>query len=324
MRRFEFSTDGVPEAERFALWRETVSRGLFGTSPERPQREENSPFNAKIEALIGGPVAYAHYCMDPYRVRRQRQDIARVSWGDFVFVYRNRSDSVWINYGGTEFVARTGDLFVTDPGVPIELQPSTEFDEEVLFVPRATIEQHLPASGLRRILNLNTDSGAAGLAKSFFDAFVQQMPVLDERELVTAIDTFGRLLALACGAAAGEHGEAIRSARLKALMRYVDHNIADPGLTPEKVAHALKMSQRQLHLTFEPTGTSFSRYVLRRRLEECRAALIASPARPVTDIAFGWGFSSLASFYRAFQAAFGMAPGELRQQTRLTAPSMAE
>jgi len=72
------------------------------------------------------------------------------------------------------------------------------------------------------------------------------------------------------------------------------------------------MSVRTLHLLFEPTGTSFARHVLRSRLEECRAALLASPARAVTDIAFAWGFNNLSSFHRAFQAAFGMAPGDLR------------
>ncbi|HKM65268.1 MAG TPA: helix-turn-helix transcriptional regulator, partial [Acidisphaera sp.] len=70
---------------------------------------------------------------------------------------------------------------------------------------------------------------------------------------------------------------------------------------------------RQLHLVFEPTGESFNQYVLRRRLEACRAAL-ASPAeagRSIVDIAFGWGFDSLSTFYRTFHRAFGIAPGDL-------------
>jgi AraC-like DNA-binding protein len=36
----------------------------------------------------------------------------------------------------------------------------------------------------------------------------------------------------------------------------------------------------------------------------------------VTDIAFAWGFGSLSGFYRAFQAAFAMSPGELRAASR--------
>jgi transcriptional regulator GlxA family with amidase domain len=54
--------------------------------------------------------------------------------------------------------------------------------------------------------------------------------------------------------------------------------------------------------------------VQRRRLEECRAALIADATRAVIDIAFAWGFGSMPSFYRAFQGAFGLSPGEAREQ----------
>jgi AraC-like DNA-binding protein len=84
-------------------------------------------------------------------------------------------------------------------------------------------------------------------------------------------------------------------------------------LTPEKVAGALKVSVRQLHLLFEPSGTSFSQYVLRRRLEACRSAL-SNPieGRSVTNVALAWGFGSLRTFNRTFRQAFGATPRELR------------
>jgi transcriptional regulator GlxA family with amidase domain len=53
--------------------------------------------------------------------------------------------------------------------------------------------------------------------------------------------------------------------------------------------------------------------VRQTRLKECRAALIADPTRSVTDIAFAWGFGSMPSFYRAFQGAFGLSPGDARE-----------
>src|SRR5258707_1114200 len=84
---------------------------------------------------------------------------------------------------------------------------------------------------------------------------------------------FCRLLAVACGAGIGDHHEALRSARIEAAKRYIELHLADPGLTPAKAAAALNISVRQLHLVFEPGGTSFAQYLLCRRLEECRAAL---------------------------------------------------
>jgi len=79
------------------------------------------------------------------------------------------------------------------------------------------------------------------------------------------------------------------------------------------VAQALGISVRSLHLAFEPTGTSFVEHVMRRRLQECRAALERpTPGRSITDVAFAWGFANLTTFYRAFRREFGMAPGNVR------------
>ncbi|MGH6857601.1 MAG: helix-turn-helix domain-containing protein, partial [Methylocella sp.] len=104
------------------------------------------------------------------------------------------------------------------------------------------------------------------------------------------------------------------AAKLEQAKRYIGLHLSDPELTPEKAAGALNMSVRQLQRLFEPSGTGFAQYLLLRRLQECRAAL-TSPIgadRSVTDIAFAWGFNSLATFYRTFRRSFGAAPNELR------------
>lgn len=121
------------------------------------------------------------------------------------------------------------------------------------------------------------------------------------------------MISVAGGAVADEHVEAIADARLGDVERYINANLASPSLTPARAAAALKLSERTLHSLFERQGVSFAAHVRRRRLEECRIALIARPSRPVIDVAFAWGFGSLPSFYRAFRAEFGMSPGDLRQ-----------
>jgi len=125
-------------------------------------------------------------------------------------------------------------------------------------------------------------------------------------------DTLGRLVGIALGAAPDEQRDALREGKLAEIRRYIDVHLADPDLSPATAAAAMRMSPRTLHALFEPTGVTFGRHVSFRRLEECKAALLGNPLRPVTDIAFAWGFGSLAGFYRAFQAAFGMSPGDMR------------
>src|SRR5271166_3329656 len=137
------------------------------------------------------------------------------------------------------------------------------------------------------------------MLKAYVDAFAAQIDTLADGQVAHVADALCRLLAVAWGGEAGEQGQAIRLARLEDAKRYVGLHLADPMLTPERVASALKISVRQLHLLFEPSETTFAQYVVKRRLEECRTALQAS-GRSVTDIAFAWGFNSLATFFRRF------------------------
>ena len=73
------------------------------------------------------------------------------------------------------------------------------------------------------------------------------------------------------------------------------------------------MSVRQLHLLFEPTGTTFARYVLQRRLERARQFLVLQPARPILDIALACGIESSTVFYRGFRQAYGVTPTDYRK-----------
>jgi transcriptional regulator GlxA family with amidase domain len=104
----------------------------------------------------------------------------------------------------------------------------------------------------------------------------------------------------------------VQAGRLAEAKQHIARHLAEPDLSPASVAASLRISVRALHLLFEPTGSSFARYMACCRLKECRAALLASPTRPVTDIAFAWGFGTMSNFYRAVRAAFGMSPTEMR------------
>ncbi|HZP79386.1 MAG TPA: AraC family transcriptional regulator [Pseudolabrys sp.] len=106
-----------------------------------------------------------------------------------------------------------------------------------------------------------------------------------------------------------------RIGRLQAARAYIENNLEWGDLSPAKTASAIGVSLRQLHLLFEPTGTSFSRYVLARRLERARAEL-ADPDRNVLQVAMSCGIESSTVFYRAFRRAYGASPTEYRRALR--------
>ncbi|MFF4423627.1 helix-turn-helix domain-containing protein [Streptomyces sp. NPDC001549] len=99
---------------------------------------------------------------------------------------------------------------------------------------------------------------------------------------------------------------------------FIDHNLGDPGLTPQTIADRHHISVRRLHLMFRDRGESVAATIRRRRLEHCHADL-ARPAlldRPIHAVAARWGFGSAAVFSRAFREAYGISPTERRAQAR--------
>jgi len=99
-------------------------------------------------------------------------------------------------------------------------------------------------------------------------------------------------------------------------MDFIDQALCDPDLSPSMVAQALKISSRHVHRLFVQQGGTVTRYILRRRLEKCRAAL-ADPllaGLSLTHICGEYGFRSLPHFSRLFRDGYGMAPRDYRRE----------
>jgi AraC-like DNA-binding protein len=126
------------------------------------------------------------------------------------------------------------------------------------------------------------------------------------RNIGDRFETPGQLRAVSWASGSGEWVS--RAGRLQAVRAYVENNMERSGLTPANTARALGISVRQLHMLFKPTGTTFSRYVLSRRLERVRSLLALEPRRKIIDVASSCGIESTTVFYRAFRNAFGITP----------------
>ncbi|MCX4760245.1 helix-turn-helix domain-containing protein [Streptomyces sp. NBC_01275] len=101
---------------------------------------------------------------------------------------------------------------------------------------------------------------------------------------------------------------------LARIMQYVELHLTDPDLSPEVIARAHHISVRYLHKLFKDEGATVGRWILRRRLEECRRDLMrhGRGSRTIAAVAGRWGFLSATHFSRVFRAAYGMSPREWR------------
>ena len=112
---------------------------------------------------------------------------------------------------------------------------------------------------------------------------------------------------------------ALRTARLSLARRLIAGHLQNPDLAPAMVADLIGTSVRHLHMLFETAEKSFPQTVTDERLKRSRRLMREAPERLIADIASSCGFDSLATYYlatyyRVFNAAYGMAPGDFRAQ----------
>jgi AraC-like DNA-binding protein len=94
----------------------------------------------------------------------------------------------------------------------------------------------------------------------------------------------------------------------------VDAHLVHHDLSAGAVAKRQKISDSYIRKLFEAEGTSFSQFVLDRRLERARR-MLANPrwaARSIAWIAVEVGFGDLSYFNRTFKRCYGATPSDVR------------
>ncbi len=161
-------------------------------------------------------------------------------------------------------------------------------------------------------------AGALGLLTNYVGALIDD-PALEApgmRRLFVAqlCDLVAVTIGATREAAAAAEGRGLRVARLRAIKEDIETHLAHDDLSPAAVAQRQNISDSYIRKLFESEGTSFSTFVLGRRL--ARAHRMLGDRRwadqSIASIAFAAGFGDLSYFNRTFRRAYGATPSELR------------
>ena len=95
-------------------------------------------------------------------------------------------------------------------------------------------------------------------------------------------------------------------------------NLGKRQLSVTSFASRYSVTTRYIQKLFEGEGTTFTEYVLERRLLEANRLLGDSryAERSIGNIACKVGFGDLSYFTRSFRRRFGMTPSDAREQAR--------
>jgi AraC-like DNA-binding protein len=312
-----WSTDSLPAAERFPFWREVRAKNLFGVSVElEPSRQATFHGTFSAEPIANSTLVELH--ASPYSVRRTSADIGRAP-GDSICIYQQVRGGAWFSTAkGAEFTVSAGAVATSHTDLTYATRPTTNegFHLRILKIPFSTCLPFLRREADLSPQPLGGEQKLGGLLSSYFTAFLAQASQLAEPDTEAAVLALAQI-ALAIRGLVASHDEpmraAVRTGRLTCARQLIAQNFHRTELSPAMIAAMLGISVRQLHLLFEPTGMSFARYVMSKRLAQACSLLGQFVQRPVSSIAFACGFESLATFYRAFRNAFGVSPTDYRQ-----------
>ena len=309
------AADDAGTAGGFAYWREEVCRSF---APLTIERDGTHPFAAQVDVQLAGDLSIMEVFGRGYRMERSPRDIAEGP-ADFYLLFQVLEHGIDVEACGNRHVMQAGDVGIGDPNIAWSMRvPAETYRTRNLLIPRKVVDAWLAPGQTITSLSLPDRPGLQGLIGDYLGGVGRHLPALSLAEGQAALETLGRLTALAVGF----HGDrreaargAVRAAKLQQASELIGRHFRAADLTPDQVAFMLGISVRQLHLLFEPTGESFSQRLQRRRVEACRQALVdpAQDHRTVSDIAFDAGFDNLATFYRAFRRHYGVAPSDFRQ-----------
>jgi AraC-like DNA-binding protein len=316
---YRWCTDEVEPHDRFDYWREVRSKGLFGVTAEL-ERERRGDFYGEFSLRQLGGGGLVELKASHYTVERSTSDIACAP-GDSICVYQQLGSGGWFGgMRGSDFAIANGSFATSHTDLPYRTTPlgAGGFHLRILKIPVSA----LPTED-KRVRELTPrmfdDPTLAPLLGACFADLGEAAMGSDDgtADAASLVQTLAHLALIERGIVrpGSRLGQAaLRTARLSQARRLIAGHLQNPDLAPAMVADLLAVSVRHLHMLFEAAEKSFSQTVTNERLKQSRRLMREAPDRLIVDIATSCGFESLATYYRVFNAAYGMAPGDFRAQ----------
>jgi AraC family transcriptional activator of tynA and feaB len=303
-----WSTDAIPERERFAFWRDAVCRAVFNISIEAPPER----LSARISARTSGPMRLAtSESVGAYQLTRSRQHIASAP-SDHYSIFLQQSGCSVINHSDETVAVQSNDLTLYDGRLPFD---GTFFNGKrtIAVIPREMIDRRAPWLRQRPFNKFASNGPFVDLARRHLLEIAGEGAMLNDGATALLTENLCNLLTLASATDIAPN-RLQSELQVEAALAFCRRKLHDAELSPQLVADYLGISVRTLHLRFQQIGQTFGTWVLEHRLKACGAALRDPNQQTlnISEIAYRWGFNDLSYFNKAFRAHFDMTPREWR------------
>jgi AraC-like DNA-binding protein len=316
-----FSTDGLEPQRRSDYWND-----LDGNTPTSNSTDpaDVSSFSQSVTRTSPERLWIRLFSSSPGVIHHAPEPVAKTREAFFFLEIQLHGRSRHAQDGRAADL-QAGDFTLLDATRPYKTTFDAPTQVLVLGIPRTLLRRQLACPERLVALKMPYQESLNRLLADFAVGLWRRCGL----DLYTAGDNLiSALLSLTAAAYANlADAQAVGSAHLEALrlriIHHIEKHLGDCDLSPNTIATVLATSPRYVHVIFTRGEETVSRYILRRRLEEC-AHVLTSPsqrARSVSAIAFDYGFSSCTNFGKVFREHYGVTPTEYRREHCLTVGS---
>jgi AraC-like DNA-binding protein len=312
LNAFHFSTDGYRGADKIAVWRETFGQKIakldmqpIGHQPFRGEAHVHSFTNLTIGSISS----------TPNRIARTSALVADGSDDIMLGIVLKGMASV-TQQGHEEVTLGCGDGVVWSNSSTGHSYYPESLDFLSIAIPRHVIVPHLLHPDLAILTVIPHRAPALQLMTDYVQAL--QRETMSQPLEVLAATHVHDLVAMAIGptrdAAHIATQRGMAAARLQAIQADIAANVADPDLSVAALARRHGISPRMIRTLFSREDTTFTDFLLERRLARVHRLLLMPnfSGRTVSSIAFDSGFGDISYFNKAFRRRYGATPSDVR------------
>jgi len=221
---------------------------------------------------------------------------------------------------GREFELRDGDAMLFDCSISRSITRPGLVDHRIVRLPRSKLMPLVPNIEDALLRPIPRGTGALNLLAGSIATLIDDPTLTTKSMRLLITNQLCDLVAVTLGgsrdAIAVAEGRGVRAARLNAIKSDIEAHLTDSELSPLEVARRHRISDSYIRKLFESEGTSFSQFVLTRRLRRAHRLLTNRlwAERSILTIAQESGFGDLSYFNRTFKRHYGATPSAVRWQ----------
>ena len=320
MQRIKFDAAELAgdDAARKDQWTATLSASYVRLNAD-PVADR--PFRGELRTALTGDVSVGTVRGTVKTIARTAADIAVHNTDNLVLLCNAGTDPIRIDQKGQSADLVTGAAVMIEQCEPSWVRAGTECHLLALQAPRRRVR--LRAAGLddHYMRPLTASSAAMALVRSYATVLLNENRTGGSAMARLAPEHLADLIAASIDDSAlnsGAVGHGVAAARLRSIMRDIGEHLGSSELSIYGLAVRHGVSTRHIQKLFEAEGTTFTEYVMERRLLEARR-MLSDPrlaGRTISEVAGNVGFGDLSYFTRSFRRRFEMTPSEARELAR--------